>query len=454
MNPWLPSSLSSRLLAVFLITAVAAAILMTSLFSRGLGSQWQQTIAPHLVQYVAYVKNDIGTPPDETRARELASRLSINIQVHQLDSGAMIFTTGQTPIRIDEITFVNPKRWRSMSTHNDRKNPSARFDNVAVGDDRKTPVLRLQHDDYTVYIEFSRQRGRGRGGHEMLMAIFGLALLLGLCFHAIRYLLKPIGILQSTVQKISDGDLNARTHATGSDDLAQLAQSVDQMSERIEQMLNAKRELLLAISHELRSPLTRARVACEMLDPTRYQEKLISDIDEMERLIAQLVESERLQNHVVLDLQTHDLNLIISNIVDGIDAPVKWEAPNIPSLIQADETRLQVLLRNLINNALQHGKSLSAETAKVEIQLNVVDKQYVIVVTDDGPGIDDAHLSSITDAFYRPDASRTRKTGGFGLGLHLCKKIAEAHGGTLSIESVRNEGIGLRVLVRLPVTQK
>ncbi|MFK7994487.1 MAG: sensor histidine kinase [Granulosicoccus sp.] len=446
----LPASLSSRLLAVFIITAVAAVVLMASLFSRGLGSQWQRSIVPHLVQYVAYVKQDIGTPPDETRARELAARLSIRIQVHELDSGKQIFTTGSTPIRVEKIKFAKPRRWRAMSAGANRKTQGPRINNIAIGEDRNNPVLRLQTDEYIAYIQFSRPQGRGRGGNELIVALLGLALLLTLCFLAIRHLLKPIGKLQATVQQIRDGDLNARTHAKGSDDLALLAHSVDQMSERIEKMLNAKRELLLAISHELRSPLTRARIACEMLEPSRHQQKLINDIEEMERLISQLVESERLQTHVVLDLQKHNMKRIVSDTVDEFDTFIDWQEPIDSFFIKADKTRLQILVRNLINNALQHGKPFSGEPVHVKVQLQKNDDQIMMIVTDNGPGIDEAHLPSVTDAFYRPDASRTRKTGGIGLGLHLCNRIAEAHGGALTIESVRNNNVGLRIVVTLP----
>ncbi|MFK7860760.1 MAG: sensor histidine kinase [Granulosicoccus sp.] len=451
MKRWLPTSLSSRLLAVFLITAIAAVILMASLFSRGLGSQWQRTIAPHLVQYVAYVKDDIGSPPDETRARDLAARLSITIQVHQADSGERVFTTSSTPIDVERIKFVTSRRWRAVAAGSKRTKPTPRIDNISIGENRDSPVLRLQSRDYIAYMQIARAQGRGRGGHEMFFAAIGLAVLLGICYYAIRHLLKPIGKLQNTVQQISSGDLAARTHARGHGDLSLLAQSVDQMSERIQQMLNAKRELLLAISHELRSPLTRARVACEMLEPSRHQLKLIKDIDEMEQLIAQLVESERLQNHVVLDLHSHDVSRIVNDIVSSFDTPINWQAPRESCLLQVDETRLQVLVRNLINNALQHGKPLSGEAPEVTVQLKPDNKQLKIVVYDNGPGIDVAHLSSITDAFYRPDASRTRKTGGIGLGLHLCKRIAEAHGGLLLVESVRKEGIGARFTVTLPV---
>lgn len=477
MRGVLPTSLSSRLLGVFLITALGAILLLAGLFSKGLGSQWQRAIVPHLTQYVGYLQEDLGSPPSQQRAMELAQRLGIAIQVHDATSGKLIFKTRHSPMPIGKIRFHDPRRWRpsrqafrhpsshperSVDSRGDNK-PSeqgyqqldptvqTQIANIAVGKDMRRPVLKLTYDsDYIVYVEFTRAPRRGSGLDELLMAVVALAILLGLCFLAIRHLLRPIGLLQQTVQRISEGDLSARTRQAGGDDLSVLAQSVDQMSERIEQMLEAKRELLLAISHELRSPLTRARIALDLLDPSPYQQQLVKDVEEMEALIAQLVESERLQSHVVLDVKQHEFKYVVSTVVHSIDFPVHWVEPPDSYPIRADEARLAVLIRNLINNAIEHGKPVDNRQAEIFVALTRSQGQYQLTVTDNGPGIDRKHLASVTEAFYRPDASRTRKTGGIGLGLHLCKRITNAHGGSLEIQSPKTGAVGLEVTVNLP----
>lgn len=446
----LPTSLSSRLLVVFLVTAIAAVILMSGLFSRGLGTQWQRAIVPHLVQYVAYVRDDLGSPVNEARARELSRRVPIQIQAHDTLSGDMVFTTRDSPIRVESLRFFKPGRYPGMSRRVEQRLRKDNIEDIAISDSRRHPVLRLETDGYHVYIEFARPRKQEHGVSDMLLAIVGLTLLLALCYLAIRHLLKPIGKLKTTVQLISDGDLSARTNAVGRDDLAQLAKSVDRMSERIQKMLDAKRELLLAISHELRSPLTRARVAAEMLEPSRHQGKLIGDIEAMDALIAQLVESERLQTHVVLDWQNVDVREVISEIVASLDADVDWISPTGNFNLQADRTRVHVLIRNLIDNALLHGKNDVQSASTVSIDTQASDNDISVVISDNGPGISEEHLGLVTEAFYRPDASRTRKTGGIGLGLYLCQRIVEAHGGTLTIESPKTRDVGTVVTVTLP----
>ena len=471
MTRWFPASLSSRLLALFLLTAFAAVLLMGSLFSKGLGTQWRRAIVPHLFQYVEYIKNDLGTPVDEARARLLAERLPIQIQVNNASGDTMIFTTSTRPLKIENIQFNEPRRRRlseprppggvrdqdrskargTADTTEHGTGRVSRANNISIGDDRRHPVVRLQTDNNQIFIEFARPRSRDTGVVELLLAISGLALLLALCYFLIRRLLEPIGQLQNTVQKISDGDLSARTNATGKDDLAALAQSVDQMSERIQQMLDAKRELLLAISHELRSPLTRARIATELLDTSRHRQKIINDIDEMESLIARLVESERLQSHVVLDKKSCNVSQLVKDTVATFDANIKVHTVDKTINAFIDQTRFQVLLRNLLENALQHGKSADNCETCVNVQLSATNETLQLVVTDNGDGIEPAHLSSVTDPFYRTDASRTRKTGGIGLGLYLCRRIAEAHGGSLAVESPDAGNIGVCVTVELPL---
>ena len=449
MSRWLKLSLSARLLTIFILTAIAILLLMTSLFFRGLGSQWQRAIAPHLIQYVGYLRNDLGSPPDRERAEMLAARLPVEIQVHR--DGQLLFTTADEPIQVGDLDFFKPRRMnRHLLVDQRDSTTGAPAHQIAFNQDNRKPVLRLTQEGYVMFVELGAPHGRGRGLDELLFAIAGLAILLGLCYTGIRRLLAPIGRLQHTVQRISDGDLYARSRERGQDDLALLANSVDTMSESLQQMLEAKRELLLAISHELRSPLTRARVATELLDPSSNQLKLIKEIDEMEALIGQIVESERLNEHAVLNRQWLDGGELISKIRDSINAEIAWEPPPNGALIWADEARLEVLVRNLLNNAIQHGRHSKSVDPVVSAHLNLSGNSVQIAITDDGPGIDSEHINAVTDAFYRPDASRTRKTGGFGLGLYLCRRIAEAHSGTLSIESPVEGESGTRVTVSLP----
>jgi signal transduction histidine kinase len=215
-------------------------------------------------------------------------------------------------------------------------------------------------------------------------------------------------------------------------------------------MLDAKRSLLLAISHELRSPLTRARLNTELLPETEElrasREALLRDLALMRDLVTDLLESERLSaRHAALHCEPVDLKALALEVVKSLDQTVQQDiADNLP-ILQLDPARMRLLLRNLMDNALRH--SLDASQAPLLHLRATALGGAQISVRDFGAGVPSEQLPKLSQAFYRPDAARTRDDGGVGLGLYLCKLVALAHGGEFTIA---NASPGLVVTVTLP----
>jgi signal transduction histidine kinase len=212
-------------------------------------------------------------------------------------------------------------------------------------------------------------------------------------------------------------------------------------------MLDAKRGLLLAVSHELRSPLTRARLNAELVAPGESRDALLRDLGTMRDLITDLLESERLASgHAALQRETTDLNALVRGLVAEQFGSATLQLQLAAQLPDADldPVRVRLLLRNLLDNALRHtvpgAPPPVVSTAQGEGALQ-------LCVRDFGPGIDAPLLPRLSEAFYRPDAARQRSTGGIGLGLYLCRLVVQAHGGSLQI---RNAGPGLAVTFSLP----
>ena len=198
-------------------------------------------------------------------------------------------------------------------------------------------------------------------------------------------------------------------------------------------MLEAKRALLLAISHELRSPLTRARLNVELLDDSVPRQALLRDLAEMRDLITNLLESERLaQGHAALQAEPTDLAALVRDVADTAfeGRALQVQIDEIGGLVRADPTRLRLLLRNLIDNALRHGADGGTPTVFLRRE---ADGRIALGVRDTGRGVAPEHLAQLGAPFYRPDAARTRSVGGTGLGLALCRLVAQAHGGELRI---------------------
>jgi len=221
------------------------------------------------------------------------------------------------------------------------------------------------------------------------------------------------------------------------------------MADDIQNMLEAKRQMLLAISHELRSPITRAKVATSLLEDNKLKTALESDLNEMEAMVSGLLEAERLNNrHHALQLTTVDINSLITDVIRQYfpDNNISFIKDDNLGSQSIDDARLRFTIKNLLDNALKYRKQNNDE---IIITTQHGKASWQIMIEDQGIGIPQQHLAHLTEPFYRVDPSRHRETGGYGLGLYIIKMIIEAHQGTIDIQSVENEGTTVTVVLPL-----
>jgi signal transduction histidine kinase len=205
------------------------------------------------------------------------------------------------------------------------------------------------------------------------------------------------------------------------------------MSEKISDSIKAKQQLLIDVSHELRSPLTRIKLGLEV---DSSKDKIIEDVHEMEKMVSSLLENYR-ADATLADLKVERVNAaeLLEDILDEYQPDrIKFTKPADELYIQGDPDKLQMVFRNLIDNAMKYSGGV------VEVGIKEQSGCVWITVKDNGVGISAEDLRYIYEPFYRADRSRSRKTGGFGLGLSICKKIVEAHKGEINISSRLNEG--------------
>jgi signal transduction histidine kinase len=291
----------------------------------------------------------------------------------------------------------------------------------------------------------------------------GLLLIMLLAYLYVRRLLKPLDAIQAGVRRFGAGDFSQPLDPGAvrrRDELGEVAQAVDTMGRDIDRMLQAQRSLLLAISHELRSPLTRARLNTELLPETADvqpgRDALLRDLALMRDLVTDLLESERLASpHAALHREAVDVRALVEDVVCELQtAHATAEADAGPSIdmqlptalprLQLDPTRIRLLVRNLLDNALRHSAGASVAP---QITVQWTDGQLSIAVRDFGTGVEENQLPNLGQPFFRPDAARTREGGGVGLGLYLCRLVAQAHGGSFA---VRNAQPGLVIEIALP----
>jgi signal transduction histidine kinase len=422
-------SLRARLVVLFLLLALAMTAAFVFGMQKALSIGWRDAARPLLVDYVDRLAADIGSPPSVERAQALVRRLPVTVRI----SGPQV-------------------QWESHSdaheSHGRREDGS---EDVPGHDAGARLFTRTTADGHRIEFGLSLKPWRDRPRLVGWITLAALLTLTALAYAFVRRLLRPLDDIRAGAERFGQGDFATPIPVRGRDELGQLARVLNAMAEELRQRLEAKRALLLAISHELRSPLTRARLNTELLPETpdlaSMRDGLLRDLGEMRDLITDLLESERLgQGPAALHLEPTDLELLAREVLGGLPQGEQVRVTIAPGLApQAlDRTRMRLLLRNLLDNALRHSVGASAPP---QLSIDRDDGGLNVVVRDWGPGVDDAVLSRLAEPFFRPDAARQRATGGVGLGLYLCKLVAQAHGGELEL---RNAQPGLQARARLP----
>jgi signal transduction histidine kinase len=427
-------SLRLRLVALFLLLALAMTVAFVGGMQKALGIGWRDAARPLVADYVDRVVAEIGSPPSIERAAALALRLPISVRI----SGPAV--NWQSGSETSAGTW--PRHGWAGSGHDGEHEPSL--------------LQRTTADGHRIQLGLSLAPLQDQPRRVGWITLAVLLALTGLAYAYVRRLLRPLDDIRIGARRFGSGDFASPIPVRRRDELGQLATDVNAMAHGIHQMLEAKRGLLLAISHELRSPLTRARVNTELLPETpevqAQREALLRDLAEMRDLVNDLLEGERLgQGHAALHLEPTDLAALASEAAgqagahDAAAVQLEFEA-GLP-VLPLDRTRMRLLLRNLLDNAKRHG---GGAAQPVQLALRREGQGVSLTVRDYGPGVDEALLPRLAEPFYRPDAARERTTGGAGLGLYLCRLVALAHGGGFR---VRNAQPGLEVRVDLPLRE-
>jgi two-component system sensor histidine kinase CpxA len=238
------------------------------------------------------------------------------------------------------------------------------------------------------------------------------------------------------------------------DEVGTLARDFDAMAERIQALINGKEMLLRDVSHELRSPLARIRVALALAerkadDSARQDlERIDQETERLDQLVGQILtlarlRSSSLEQHVDVDLKELVAEAVADASFEQPETDIAFDARSTPA-ISGNPGELASAVENVIRNAVLH----SGPGSKVEVRLQAAPREVTLTVADNGPGVPDEDLDRLFEPFYRVDSSRDHKQSGYGLGLAIAARIIERHGGR--VEARNRPGGGLAVSFRLP----
>ena len=261
-----------------------------------------------------------------------------------------------------------------------------------------------------------------------------------------RRISRPLAKLSAAAERVGQGNTPETLPETGPEELASLAHTFNHMALQVQELLANRTTLLAGISHDLRTPLARMRLAVEML-PRDADPKLIGrlqhDLEEMNRLIGEFIELSRgLEKETAQETDlTRLLQELVSDARNG-GAQVAWQARQ-PCLRPVGPMALRRILANLIGNAVRYGAGLP-----VAIECTCGKENVVIQVLDRGPGIPPDQVESVFRPFFRLESSRSNTTGGSGLGLAIARQLADANG--WKIELLPRAGGGTEARLTLP----
>jgi signal transduction histidine kinase len=435
-------SLSLRLLAIFLMLA--------ALFAWGVvaGIRWAYSaddlralISGHLSLHVDYVRQDIGSPPRLDRALAITQRVPVDIRIDGPD-----VHWSSDPAFPDPATLAfGPSDYFSA-------NPRALLDElkgVDFAERDKHNYLRFSEEGNQIIVvtpKIATQNSRP----PLVPILVGFALLLILgAYLAVRWLFRPLAPIRAGAAYIGAGHFAHRVRVTREDELGALAADINSMAGKVEGMLEAKRQLLLGVSHELRSPISRMNLGLALMEDSPRARALREDTEQMRNIVETLLDAERLGSaHTALDRA----DVLLPELAQSLRQRFFAGEPRLQihccgePHARLDVARIQLMLKNLVGNALRY-----APAGPVELTMTGKDGQVKFQVRDHGPGIPADQRAHLGEPFYRSDESRARETGGTGLGLYLARQVARAHGGDLVLEESQG-GAGALFGVTMPAT--
>jgi signal transduction histidine kinase len=268
----------------------------------------------------------------------------------------------------------------------------------------------------------------------MVMAVFLVA------WWTARRVVGPMRVLAIGADRLGRGLDTDPLPMTGPSEVRDTTRAFNQMKDRLTRFVNERTHMLAALSHDLRSPLTAMRLRIEMLDKTEDSIRLNALVEEMQGMVEATLAFARGVAKAE-PTATVDLTSLLGDLVSDVGGDRASLTPTEPLFVAIRPQSLNRALRNLIDNAVRYGGT-------AEVVVTQERGLGVITVADKGPGLPEDQLEAVFDPFMRLESSRSRDTGGVGLGLAITRTIIKAHGGTVHLRN--RSGGGLEAIVRLP----
>jgi signal transduction histidine kinase len=439
-----------RTLGIQLIVVTAAAVLVSNLAVAGwfeLGNERlsESELNERIVERAASTATLLAAIAPRARS-EAAAAMSTGFWTFSLRSGK------PTPTVMNEEEAKLAARLKAMLPAAKSVLPiSVRMTTmqppeIGRGHARRSPTNAIQ---FTVPVvrgsqliaTFYRPPVPGWPMEVVIAAIMAIIVASAASAYIARRVARPLSALAQAASVAAHGGTAPSVPEEGPDDVRNAAIAFNAMTDRVTRTLQSQRQLLSAVGHDLRTPLTAMRINLEFVEDRDLRERLSANLDELQALTESVLSAARGAGGEAK--RSIDLSALVESLcadLDDLGEPVTWQGHgSAPLACRPDEIRRAV--RNLVENAVAYG-------GRAQVQIIECQSAYEVLVDDDGPGISEEDKGRVFEPFVRLESSRNADTGGTGLGLTLVRAIAQGHGGAVELEN-RPEG-GLRAKLRLP----
>lgn len=421
---WLPKSIFGRLVLLMTVGLLVAQLAGTAIHLKERQRSLGNSVSQELSQRIAAIYRAIQGQPLGQR-QQLADALSTPRLVLKINSDA--------PQHVDQASMLIDFEEKVK---------------VSIGEHAELRVATLPtfgRFAFEIYIGLSGDQWlhvSGGAPDEIFAQPWHILINLGVMLFAImvivliaaRFTTQPLTQLAEAAHRIADDLKHPPLAEIGPSEVQAAAKAFNAMQLKIRAGIEERERFLAAVSHDLKTPITRLRLRAEILKDEKLSEEIRRDVDEMHQLIDDALEFLRGQS-VEEPIQPIDLVALVESIAEDYSHMSMVTVKTPPSLrTNARPRALQRALRNLVQNAMKYGESAHISLAQIE-------NNIVISIDDDGPGIPTSELERVFEPFYRLEASRNRDTGGSGLGLAIVKQIAQSHSGFIHLRNKPVKGL-------------
>ena len=279
----------------------------------------------------------------------------------------------------------------------------------------------------------------------VVLTLAWIAALFLLNLWAVKRLVRPMDMLKQSLDYAQDQQIWQAIPLAGDPEQRAIIKRINTLQAKVSKLLEHRTHMLAAISHDLRTPLTRLKLRVEYLEDSKHYQKLLQDIADMEMMIRETLDYFR-DSHSPEPLQRFDLVAMLASVCDDnrdMGVSITLSSDYKKCIYNGQLNLLRRAITNIINNAHYYGSS-------VTVNLSATEQTIAIIIEDNGKGLSEDELDQVFKPFYRAEGSRSRETGGTGLGLSIAQEIIQAHNGQIQLQN-RPQG-GLSVVIELPST--